>query len=291
MSEVSDVSTGTSEPRNNAPDRFSWSAGSSNGSSIWDTRGQPVTDDPFLRPPSPPPPPPGRSSWLVVVAVTSTLLFLGASGAAVWFWRASLLAAAPPSAPASAAPAASAAPTDQPSAPAPGAAVPPASQPASADSLPRKTTLSRIGKIAVVDVGVEGRRTLAEELAEQRALAQAESQTLLLMTTRYGSQGFRDVDAALTDPLLQAALTNVRLVRTDVVFFQSELTEIGVPTDAIPWFALLGPDLTPRDGIDGGEWDDDIARNIAPVLGAFVHGSYKTRRQTWKPPKGKGVEL
>jgi len=285
---VSDASPGPSEPKEDAPKRFSWSAigpSPGDGSSIWDVRGQPVIHDPFLDGPAQVAPPQRPSRWLAVVAVTSTLLFLGAAGAAVWFWRASVVPGSP--APAavssdSSAPSAAAAPT---------ATAPAIPKPGSTDVLPRKTQVARVGKIAIVDIGIEGRKSLAEELAEQRALAQAEKQTLLLMTTRFGTQGFRDVDAALSDPLLQTALANVRLVRADVVFFESELTELGVPTDGIPWFALLGPDLTPRDGIDGGEWDDDIPRNIAPVLDAFVHGSYKTRRQTWKPPKGKGVAL
>ena len=50
-------------------------------------------------------------------------------------------------------------------------------------------------------------------------------------------------------------------------------------------------DLFPQDAIDGGEWDADVPENIAPVLGAFVRGTYKTRREPWKPPRSKGVTL
>ncbi len=53
----------------------------------------------------------------------------------------------------------------------------------------------------------------------------------------------------------------------------------------------LGVNLTPRDGIDGGEWDDDIAQNIAPVLGAFVRGKYPARREAWKAVRGSGMRL
>jgi hypothetical protein len=289
---VGDPTFGGSDPKNDAPQRFSWSTGSPDGGSIWDTRGQPAIRDPFLH--APPPPPPRRSTpWLAIIAVTSTVLFVVAGGVAVWLWRSWVPAELspaespsfdlPPVAPTAAPPSASV----------PVVRAPSPSVPSSVplDLVPRTTKVTRVGKIAVVDVGVETRKTLAEELAAQRSLALAEHQTLVVMTTRFGIKEFLDVDAALPHPLLQTALADVRLVRVDVVLFENELEELGVPTHGIPWFVLIGPDLVPRDGIDGGEWDDDIPRNIAPVLGAFVHGNYKARRQTWKPPKGKGVAL
>ncbi len=33
------------------------------------------------------------------------------------------------------------------------------------------------------------------------------------------------------------------------------------------------------------EWDDDIPRNIAPVLGNFVRGRYTKRREQWRGPR------
>ena len=77
----------------------------------------------------------------------------------------------------------------------------------------------------------------------------------------------------------------------DLLAFHEELESLRVPCDRFPGFFLLGPDLGPRDGIDGGEWDDDVARNIAPVLGAFVRGTYATRREGWKPLPGTGERL
>jgi hypothetical protein len=37
------------------------------------------------------------------------------------------------------------------------------------------------------------------------------------------------------------------------------------------------------DLIDGGEWDADVPENIAPVLGAFVRGTYSNRRHARAP--------
>src|SRR6185503_4671424 len=116
-------------------------------------------------------------------------------------------------------------------------------------------------------------------------------ETLVLMTTASDCEPCRSVDAALRHPLMQTALGRVRLIHIDLDVFQEDLEALKVPTANKPWFFLLALDLTPRDGIDAGEWDDDIPRNIAPVLGAFVRGKYTARRKTWKPLPGSGMRL
>ncbi len=54
---------------------------------------------------------------------------------------------------------------------------------------------------------------------------------------------------------------------------------------------MLGPDLRPRDGIDGGEWDADVPENMAPVLGAFVQGTLTKRRTPWQALPSAGMRL
>jgi len=81
---------------------------------------------------------------------------------------------------------------------------------------------------------------------------------------------------------MQSALQKVRLVRLNVRDFSIQLKHLNVPVEKIPGFALLGSDLGPSDYVHGGEWDADIARNIAPVLGKFVRGEYKNRRHPWR---------
>jgi hypothetical protein len=65
--------------------------------------------------------------------------------------------------------------------------------------------------------------------------------------------------------------------------FDEELTQLKLPHDVYPAFYLLDARLRPLDSIHGGEWDDDIAENIAPVLGAFVQGNYRNRRYHSSP--------
>jgi hypothetical protein len=155
---------------------------------------------------------------------------------------------------------------------------------------PRHTRVEREGKVTVVDVGAST-TALADELAKQRAEAAAAGEALLVMTTAGGCDPCRGVDRSLRDPLMQTALARVRIVRVDVDVFHEDLDALHIPYEAIPGFFLPALDFTPRDGIDGGEWGEDIAPNIAPVLGAFVRGKYTDRHRGWRPVPGSGTML
>jgi hypothetical protein len=95
------------------------------------------------------------------------------------------------------------------------------------------------------------------------------------------------VAAALPDARMQRALAGVRLIRLDLTEFGRELNHLGVPiargdgTVLVPAFVLLDERNRPTDYVHGGEWDADIAPNIAPVLGDFMRGQYKRRRHPW----------
>jgi hypothetical protein len=197
-------------------------------------------------------------------------------------WRRAQVEDAPPS------PAVQSSPQEAKGAGGPPAAAPsPASPPAAA---PSRTHVLHVGKITVVDIGKDT-ASLAEELARQRAEAATAHEILVLMTTAGRCEPCRGVDASLADPLMQAALAKVRLIRVDIELFHEDLDALKVPHLKVPGFFLLALDLTPRDGIHGGEWDEDIAANIAPVLGAFVRDKYTKRREAWTPLPGNGMSL
>ena len=154
--------------------------------------------------------------------------------------------------------------------------------PPSADkSLSDRVVAKRIGRIVLADVG-PGVRSLDVELSAQRKLAEQRGETLLLWLVVDKCSPCESVAEALGDPLLQRALADVRIVRVDVRDFQTELRFLRVPVDKIPGFALLDEDNHPVDYLHGGEWDEDIAKNIAPVLGRFVRGTYDSRREPWR---------
>jgi hypothetical protein len=142
-----------------------------------------------------------------------------------------------------------------------------------------KTTL--VGKLSLVDPGrdVSSLRPLID--AQQR-LAVSERQKLVLWITTTDCTPCNGVSVALVNRRMQEALAGVRLVRLDAVDFHVELTRLGIPIDVTPGFVLIGTDGAPQDYVNGGEWDADIPENIAPVLGSFVRGTYRTRRNPWR---------
>ncbi|HYQ29725.1 MAG TPA: DUF4190 domain-containing protein [Polyangiaceae bacterium] len=140
--------------------------------------------------------------------------------------------------------------------------------------------VTTLGEITLADVSGD----LETELGHQRALAAAAGETLVLWLVVPGCKPCDGVAAALTSKEAQRALAKVRLVRVDRDDFQLELDRLGIPTEKIPGFALLDSRSHARDFIHGGEWDADIAPNIAPVLGKFAHGGYLKRRFPWRGP-------
>ncbi len=161
----------------------------------------------------------------------------------------------------------------------------PTATPSGGESMSREmnTTITQIGKVVVVDIGLS-ELSLDAALRKQRKAAKRKGQKLLLHTTSSRCRPCLGLSAALRDPKMQKALKGVRLVRIDTGDFHKELVELGIPVQFIPGFYILRSDLSPQDGIHGGEWDDDVASNIAPVLHAFVRGSYKRRRYPFASP-------
>ncbi len=157
-------------------------------------------------------------------------------------------------------------------------------------TVPKATEVHKVGHVTVVDVGVSS-KSLADELAKQRAIAAKAQENLVVMLTGDPCAPCRGVDQSMQSSLVQAALAKVRLVRVDIDVFREDLDELRMPHERYPAFYLLGADLSPRDGIDGGEWDEDVPENIAPVLGAFVRGKYATRRTPWRAVPGSGISL
>ena len=144
--------------------------------------------------------------------------------------------------------------------------------------------MKRIGALTLVDLTTDV-GPLAPALAHQRTAATKADQTLLLWLVVPNCAPCDGVSASLADPLMQKALGGARLVRLDAQDFQVELKHLAVPVRKLPAFVLLGEDNRPLDYVHGGEWDEDIARNIAPVLGRFLRGTLTERRDPWRGPR------
>lgn len=154
------------------------------------------------------------------------------------------------------------------------------------------STVTTVGNITVVDIAL-GVSSLSSELRQQHAEASAHGERLLLETTSGDCAPCQGVATALSDPRMQNALDHVRLVRVDREPFEEDLAELQIPSRPFPGFFLLDSDLRVSDGINGGEWDDDVAINIAPVLGPFVRGTFVKRRSPFgkKLPRPGGTAL
>lgn len=158
-------------------------------------------------------------------------------------------------------------------------------------TVPENTIETKVGDVLVIDMGFK-EPSLKEALLREQKEAKAEGKEILVMTQRSGCGPCEGVMKSLPDPKMQAALAKIRLVRLDVEVFRDDLKELRFSTAFIPGFFLLHErnDGSPRDGINGGEWGDDIASNIAPVLEPFVRGQYKQRKKPFPvestPPTG-----
>jgi hypothetical protein len=150
--------------------------------------------------------------------------------------------------------------------------------------VPLDTRETQVGDITVVDVGTST-PSLEAELLRQALAASRDGETLMVMTTTGACEPCRGVGASLADTRMQEALGKVRLVRVDIPTFFEDLDDLDMFSDRYPGYFLMGADARPHDGIDGGEWGEDIAENIAPVLGPFVRGKLTRRRTTWSPPQ------
>jgi hypothetical protein len=120
---------------------------------------------------------------------------------------------------------------------------------------------------------------LQDQLTTQVRDAAKGGETVVLETSASWCRACTEVDANLGDPRMQAALTNVVLVRVDIDRFGGELKSLRMWEGSVPWFYLLDSAAHPADAISAGEWDDNVPENMAPVLDAFVHGTLTRRRE------------
>lgn len=156
-----------------------------------------------------------------------------------------------------------------------------------AHSLPTETQTTRIGSLEVVALGSAApalRDALRDEGGRSRT---AGLELLVAVMNTDDCEPCKGFMTSLATPEMQAALRGVRLLLLERTAFKQELDSLNLRTNVRPMFLRFDESLGLLDAIHGGEWDDDVARNIAPVLGAFSRGAYRTRRYpTWTPALG-----
>lgn len=157
-------------------------------------------------------------------------------------------------------------------------------------TVPQKTEEKMIGTIPVVELGVS-EPSLSQALVKQAAIAKAEGREVMVNVMSGTCEPCNNQLKALSDPLMQKALSKTRIVRVSVDVFKDDLLKLQMRVVPLPWYFLLRADGTPRDGVNGGEWGEDVAVNMAPVLGPFARGELKTRKEVFKPAAPNGTFL
>jgi thiol:disulfide interchange protein len=127
-----------------------------------------------------------------------------------------------------------------------------------------------------------GGGSLRTQLVGQVVAAHRAGQAVLVETSMKSCDPCAEIDQVAPDPAVQQAMADVRWIRIDVSEFRSELAGLRMNEPTVPWFYLLDSRGQPRDAISADEWDDNVAENIGPVLGAFVHGKLQPRRTSWR---------
>lgn len=143
------------------------------------------------------------------------------------------------------------------------------------------STSARPGRSPFVELHTSG-GALRTQLLDHAAAARRAGEAVLVETTMKTCDPCSEIDLTAPDPAVQAALSDVRWIRVDVSEFRSELAGLRMNEPTVPWFYLLDSRGQPRDAISADEWDDNVPENIAPVLGAFVHGKLQPRRTSWR---------
>ena len=155
----------------------------------------------------------------------------------------------------------------------------PTPMPAPTAASPSAGGTSTYGTLRVVDLSPDA--SLGAQLESEYAGAKARHDTLLLMTDDSDCDVCTEIDGSFGDLRMQKALSHVTLVRANIGVFARELNDGHMLEHTLPWFYKLdkpGVKLQPVDAISAGEWGANVPENMAPVLGQFVLGTLKTRR-------------
>ncbi|HVZ37237.1 MAG TPA: hypothetical protein VG963_32665 [Polyangiaceae bacterium] len=152
-----------------------------------------------------------------------------------------------------------------------------------ANDSPRQdsTSSKHLGQISVSDVG-ESVGSLSITLEEQSYLAYSKGRIPVLWLVAPDCRRCERVAQALRQARLQRALAHTILIRVNASQFGAELQDLQLPVRDLPGFALLSHDGSPIDFLHAGEWDDDSAQQMAPVLETFVEHQPNHRRFPWR---------
>ncbi len=142
-------------------------------------------------------------------------------------------------------------------------------------------TVETIGPLAHGHDAIElhrGSGPLLEQLKAAIKRSKARKKSVLVETHGGDCLACVEIETAMAAPLVSNVLSDVVVVRVDRDEWKSELKAQGMYEKTAPWFYRLSDDAKIVDKVSADEWDENVPKNIAPVLGAFTHGTLKKRR-------------
>ena len=112
---------------------------------------------------------------------------------------------------------------------------------------------------------------LGDQLHMFAATAKLENRKPFVQFTAAWCGPCRELQASMNDPLMIEAFAKTFIIQINADdFTDKQLATAGFKIDGIPAFYELDEEGKPTGrSVDGGAWDDNIPRNMAPVLQKF----------------------
>lgn len=109
-------------------------------------------------------------------------------------------------------------------------------------------------------------------LASEAAKASAKGQKPFVEVHAGWCMPCKQLEASLGDPMMQDAFKGTYQIRLDSDAWGNQLMKAGINANGIPAFFELDAQGKPTGRtIDGGAWDENIPKNMAPPLKRFFH--------------------
>jgi thiol-disulfide isomerase/thioredoxin len=115
---------------------------------------------------------------------------------------------------------------------------------------------------------------LPELLQREVAKARKLGQTPFAQITAEWCGPCKKLRASMNDPLMKDAFAGTYVIRLDIDAWGKQVEPVGLKSDAIPVFFLLGESgRATGPTVNGGAWGEDIPRNMAPPLSKFFRAN------------------
>jgi thiol-disulfide isomerase/thioredoxin len=108
-------------------------------------------------------------------------------------------------------------------------------------------------------------------LKAEAARAKAQNLTPVVEITAPWCGPCQELKASMDDPLMKDAFAGTYIIHVDNDTWKPQFAAAGLDVKGIPAFFLLDDDGKAVARIDGGAWEENIPKNMAPPLKTFFN--------------------